>query len=175
MAVLVEGISVVVRHDAIASRCPGSWNGFVTAVPNKTLCADQHLARVEFMAPDDVKAYVARLDEFGIRHRVASRPGDVIVIDQVAGPTSKCDWVETGTIKLQGGEIYVARLAGDQTNMVATPTGWTYAGSLSNKFAFVRGGAANTTMTYLRHENGLDVFLDLSTGGEMYIGRTPKE
>jgi hypothetical protein len=38
MAVLVEAMSVEVRRDAIDARYPGSWQGFLRAVLNRTLC-----------------------------------------------------------------------------------------------------------------------------------------
>jgi hypothetical protein len=69
MAVLVEGISVIVRRDAVQSLYPGGWEGFVADAPNKTLCADPNLARVGFMAPDDVKAFVAQLERVGLSER----------------------------------------------------------------------------------------------------------
>ena len=58
MAVLVEAISVVVRRDAIGARYPGGWRGFLSIVPNSTLCADDDLVRVGFMAPPDVEAFI---------------------------------------------------------------------------------------------------------------------
>ncbi len=68
-----------------------------------------------------------------------------------------------------------ARLAGDQANTVATPSGWKYAGSLSEKLGFVPKATAEQATRFLRHENGLDVFLDLVTGREVYVGRTSKK
>ena len=57
MAVLVEGISVIVRRDAIESKYDGGWDTFVDNVPNATLCADDEIARVGFMGPADVEAF----------------------------------------------------------------------------------------------------------------------
>ena len=61
MAVLVEGISVIIRRRVIEEKFPGGWDAFVEDVPNETLCADDELARVGFMSPDDVKAYCKKL------------------------------------------------------------------------------------------------------------------
>ncbi len=46
MAVLAEGISVIVRLDAIARLMDDDWARFVAIVPNQTLCCDNELARV---------------------------------------------------------------------------------------------------------------------------------
>jgi hypothetical protein len=46
MAVLCEGISVIVRRDAIDKDFDGGWSGFEALVPNSTLCTDGELARV---------------------------------------------------------------------------------------------------------------------------------
>lgn len=54
MAVLVEAISVIVRADAITSKLTNEFDGFKKLVANDTLCADNELARVGFIAPDDV-------------------------------------------------------------------------------------------------------------------------
>lgn len=51
MAVLVEGISAVIRRKAIDAKLAGGWPRFVAEVPNATLCADDNLARVGFMSP----------------------------------------------------------------------------------------------------------------------------
>ena len=46
MAVLAEGISVIVRFDAIARLMEDDWAKFVAIVPNQALCCDNELARV---------------------------------------------------------------------------------------------------------------------------------
>ena len=55
---------------------------------------------------------------------------------------------------------------------LATPSGWTYEGSLSDRFALVRDEDVQERLKYIRTENGNDVFLDTSTGREVY---KPKE
>jgi hypothetical protein len=49
MAVLIEGLSVVVRCASIEAKHPGGHTAFACEVPNGTLCADGELARVGFM------------------------------------------------------------------------------------------------------------------------------
>jgi hypothetical protein len=47
MAALREGISVIVRRDAIDQDFDGDWPAFAALVPNSTLCTDGELARVD--------------------------------------------------------------------------------------------------------------------------------
>ena len=61
MAVLVEALSVIVRRDAIVRKYRGGWQEFLQHVPNNTFCTDDELARVGFMHPKDVEAYVTHL------------------------------------------------------------------------------------------------------------------
>jgi hypothetical protein len=54
MAVLVEAISVLVRHDAILRRFKGGWSAFCSLIPNAAWCHDDALSRIGFMTPSDV-------------------------------------------------------------------------------------------------------------------------
>ena len=51
---------------------------------------------------------------------------------------------------------------------LAAPRGWTFEGSLSQRFTFVSGEDIANRLKYLRTERGLDVFLDASTGREVF-------
>ncbi len=172
MAVLVEGISVIVRRAAIDAHFPGGWNGFARNAPNRTLCADADLARVGFMSPDDVKSFVQDLERHGLKFSDGKLAVDLVVVDQVMGPTIPCSWVEFGSVQLKDGKVSACQLAGSRDRNVACPVGWKYSGSLSEKFGFVPNGAMSETMKFLRRENGVDVYLDLTSGKEVYMGRT---
>ncbi len=50
MAVLVEGLSVIIRADCLQNF--ETWDAFKEIVPNETMCADGELVRVGFMSPD---------------------------------------------------------------------------------------------------------------------------
>jgi len=91
MAVLVEAISVVVRRDAIASKYPGGWDAFVDDVPNATLCFDGEVARVGFMAPPDVKAFLKHLERKGLQILDNGKFIDIAVVDQQTGFTRECN------------------------------------------------------------------------------------
>ena len=49
------------------------------------------------MAPADVEVYVLTLQKAGLRFVEQGRCRDIVVIDQIQGPTLPCDWVEIGT------------------------------------------------------------------------------
>ena len=61
MAVLVEGISVLIRKDAVRNKMIGGEDRLRLLIPNATYCDDGELARVGFMTPTDVRAFVEEL------------------------------------------------------------------------------------------------------------------
>jgi len=183
MAVLVEGVSVIVRKDAIAKKYRGGWRAFVSHVPNATFCDDEEIARVGFMTPDDVNAYVGNLEQEGLIFEKDGKAVDLAVVDQFAGPTVTCEWIEFALLKYnENGWIsacWFRRGLQDPTAVhtdrlslqVATPVGWTFENSLSKSARFVRKDQLNAHLKFLRSERDLDVYLDLQSGKEVYIGR----
>lgn len=87
MAVLVETISVIVRRDAIETRFAGRWDRFLGIVPNLTLCYDDDLARIGFMSPPDVGAFIQLLENGGLTFARNQQAIDIAVVDQMRGPT----------------------------------------------------------------------------------------
>ena len=73
MAVLVEGISIIIRRETIEKKLPGGWAFFKRAIPAATSCFDDHLARVAFMMPQDAQAYIEHLEQFGLIYLVDDR------------------------------------------------------------------------------------------------------
>lgn len=175
MAVLIEGISVVVRCSAIAERFPGAWPAFRDAIPNTTLCCDNELARIGFMAPDDANAHIERLSAQGILYLAEGKARDLVIADQQYGLTAPCDWAEFGRVDWAGDpkkKIAACRAVGSQCRQVYTPEGWAYETSLSSQYRFVADGWVPEFMQFLRRENGLDVYRDLETGREVFVGRS---
>jgi|ADurb_Gel_03_Slu_FD_contig_21_1790577_length_603_multi_3_in_0_out_0_2 hypothetical protein len=58
---------------------------------------------------------------------------------------------------------------------LAIPTGWDYDHSLSAAPNFVADGDMRDRMRFLRHENGKDVYLEVSTGKELFVARPRAE
>jgi len=175
VAVLAEGISVVVRLDAIARLMEDDWANFLGIVPNDTMCCDNELARVGFMDPKDVEAFVGVLERRGFQYRdPGGRPVDLVVVDQQRGPAVPCDWIEWGQVSMSGdgGSVSACRLKGGQETQLYTPEGWDFEGSLSQRFGFQAIGDPDKRYRYLRTQEGIDVYFDIATGREVYAGRT---
>ena len=181
MAVLVEAISVIVRRDSINRSYIGGWAGFLSHVPNSTLCADNELARVGFMDPKNVERFISDLQHHGLVFLSDGKSIDIAVIDQQQGPTELCDWLEFARLPFGDHGGYIAacwlfegpRIAAglhvsELKFNLATPAGWTFEGSLSERFIFVPNEKSMDRLKYLRSENGCDVFLDTSTGHEVF-------
>jgi len=181
MAVLVEAISVVVRRDAIDRSFGGGWEGFAALVPNATLCTDGERARVSFMSPKATKNFVDQIKAAGLVYSSQGKCVDIAVVDQQRGPTMPCDWLEFARISHGETDGHIPAcwlfeeprlVAGvhmrDLETELATPDGWHYEGSLSEKPDWDSDEDESTRMKYVRTEDGLDVFLDTSTEKEVF-------
>lgn len=174
MAVLIEAISVVIRRVAIERNYPGAWGAFVRDVPNQTLCADRDIARVGFMSPSDVGAYVMYLEGLGLKYKENGKAKDLVVVDQQQGPLVDCDWVEYGYMNIDDkseNRVAVCRLCGSTESALITPDVWKYEGSLSHSRVFVPSGDKSEIIRFLRNEGNTDVYLNTLTGEEVYIGK----
>lgn len=175
MAVLIEGLSVVIRVDAINARYPGGWEAFASNAPNASVCWDGELARAGFMMPTDTRAYVKTLENLGLIHLVDGMARDFVVVDQLQGPATPCEWIEVGHVNLEHDlerRVLAARLKGSKQQLVYTPDEWTFERSLSRSFGYAPEAHRDKSLTFLRHESGLDVYLNSITGTEVYVGRT---
>lgn len=178
MAVLVEAYSVLIRRDSIATAFEGGWEALLASVPNNTLCFDDHLARIGFMAPADAGHFMDRLAVGGLVYvNAEEQPQDFVVADQLTGISMDCWWIEMFHADHfgSGTKVMAARFAGDQSWDIAVPKGWNYEQSLSRKTLFMTPKEEKTRLILLRHEKGQDVYLDLNTGKEVYVGRTSRE
>lgn len=174
MAVIVEGISVIVRCESIEASYPGGWEGYVKDAPNQTFCTDELLARVGFMARFDVGTFISRLAGLGFEFVRDDKAIDVCVVDQHQGPTSWCDWLEYGHMDILGTTDRVAACwaVGDTRLEFAVPDGWNFQNSLTRDHNFIPNENVRERLELIRHENGVDVFRDRSSGKEVYMGRT---
>jgi hypothetical protein len=176
MAVLVEGISVIIRADSLLNKYSGGWEQFERTAPNNTLCADGEIAAVAFMTPLDVEQFTQKLQELGLEYMRDGEAIDIAVADQLHGILSKCSWLEFGRVPANGTDQRVAacRLAGGKSKEFVTPPDWTFAKSLSANSTFVPNERVKDEMRYLRREGAVDVYLCVATGKEMFVGRTSK-
>lgn len=152
MAVLVEGTSVIVRRSSISQKMPGGWSAFVSLAPNSTMCADDDLARVGFLELNEAQAFVERLEAEGLVFLSGGQAVDIAILDQHAGLTIACDWLEFTRIRWgkerDSGHRVGACWLWDQPRVaagihmpagglqLATPAGWKFEGSLSHQLTF---------------------------------------
>lgn len=175
MAVLIEGISVVIRWPSIVSKFAGGPKSFLASVPNQTMCSDSELVSIRFMAPPDVQSYVEFLCRHGLTHKLNNKAVDVVAVDQIEGIMTDCDWLNFGEIHWQNNPDQPVSVCGAEPtrqHRVFFPPNWVYENSLSAEFNFVEGQSLPEHMKFLRHENGVDVLLDTNTGIEHYMGRS---
>lgn len=172
MSVLIEAISVVVKKRAIEDRFPGGMAKFVETVPNRTCCVDDHLVRVGFMAPHDVHDFVGQLETCGLVYLQDGRPADMVVVDQLQGPTVECDWVRLVRLQLDVGAILVAcsNEDGPDPERVAIPEGWKFSGSLSDCHTFIPSDEVDRHFDCLSPDRDVVEFQDKRTGKKLYMG-----
>ena len=172
MPVLVEANSVIVRVAAINDRYAGGWSAFADDVPNSTLCSDDEVASVGFMDPNDCGGFIAGLERRGLTFLHDGQSRDIPVAMQGSGITVPCDWLEYGDVDVNPGQtIAVVQLKGTANQRVVCPAGWRYEKSLSRQYAAAPAGQETKSLKFLRHQDGLDVYLNTLTGTEVFIGR----
>ena len=172
MAVLVEANSVIVRVPAIRERYVGGWPAFADDAPNNTLCSDGDVARIGFMDPNDAESFIASLERRGLIFLRAGESQDIAFAVQGSGLTVPCDWLEYGQIDVKpGATVAAVWLKGATPGQVFCPTGWTYERSLSRQYAVTPAEHLEKSLKFLRHQDGLDAYLNLLTGAEVFIGR----
>jgi hypothetical protein len=185
MAVLIEGISVVVLRSAIEQKLLGGWSAFEQLVPNQTLCADRQLARVGFMHPNDVQAFVARLTVAGLLHLERDCCQDLAVVDQQSGPTRPAPWLRfaRGPLDSSGATVALAWSHPGAPGVepghfeaalaeLATPANWCHARSISAEFSWVPTEDIDARLEILNHTDGVDRVRDRVTGQVGFIGRS---
>jgi hypothetical protein len=173
MPVLVEANSIIVRVAAIHDRFAGGFAAFANDVPNSTLCSDGEVARVGFMNPNDGSDYIDRLIGFGLIFKRGEQCEDIGVAIQSEGLALPCDWLDYGTIEIAPGQsVCAVWLKGSAGRQVFCPERWSYEKSLSRQYTVVPPQHVGKALTFLRHDNGIDVYRDALTGKEVFIGRT---
>jgi hypothetical protein len=171
MAVLIEAISVVIRVDSIQRQFSGGWPEFKKSVPNRTLCDDNEIARVGFMTPADVQAFVRVLESRGLTHLRDRTAADCVVVEQMHGPCNACEWIEFGSVMIEEHQVDAGRLKGSTVRQLATPEGWTFENSLSCSFGFVPKGELDKSLRLLRREDDLEIYWNALAGKEVYVRR----
>lgn len=169
MGVLIEGISVVVRREAIERTLPGGFEQFQRLIPNATACSDAHLTRVGFMTPPDVKAFVDSLVARNLTFHNGQQFVDVAVVDQHHGPKAPTPWLTI--IQVPDGFTF-AYLTGHGPGDLMTPARWSPETSLARTGTFVDNADLDTVLTPRERTGNLQAVFDRRLNKPMYIGRT---
>jgi hypothetical protein len=174
MSVLVEGVSVIIKMDAILKKIINGWDGFEALIPNQTMCTDGEIVRIGFMRTEDAIIFVENLQLYGLHFLQDNKAIDMVLADQMFHLTPECDWLELGHVNSGHNDALVVagRLFGSQVTQLATPSYWIYEGSLSATYECFTNDHEENGLKFIRHENGVDVYLNPLTGKEMYVGRT---
>jgi len=189
MPVLCECISVIIKCSSIERYFKGGMDAFYKIIPNDTARSDGELFGVGFMNPMDVKSFIDVLENGGLQFqqskgfslkRLKNRSqNDIVVVDQFMGPTTDCDWIEFSQFPVGENNTMVSacwlfegtrfglgpQISEEQLNNLAVPHGWTPDQTESISF---HPDYESDRFTFLRHENGLDVYLENATGKEHY-------
>ena len=170
MAVLIEAINVVIQLETLRARYPGGIEGYQDACPNRSFCADDHLARVGFLQPAEMEAFAGKLEELGL---VAIKDGacaDFAIVDQLQGPIAPCAWFEWGR---HADGFNLGWLAGTKPGTVLVPHGWTLEDSLNIDAIVPRDASRDRDgLEFVREGDELDVYRDPETGREVYMRKT---
>ncbi len=171
MAVLIEGISVVVRCNAIVTAYKGGPGQFTAEVPNGSLRADGLIAAVTFMHPTDVEQYVRLLEARGLVFQDEEGTRDIVVVDQRTGFCNPCAWADFGTTPWNGDQnrlVAVCAIDADQPQKVVVPDGWAYETSLTARHRFVESDPVTEGLRFVRRDGDVNVYFDEKTGKEFY-------
>ena len=166
MSVLVEALSVIVRCTTLEAKYPGGVEGYRRASPNRTFCADENLTRIGFMVPADAQRWIDHLVTVGLSFAVEGMAGEIVLIDQLTGPTKPCRWLKGGKNPRGFSAVW---LAGTEPGELAHPPGWTPNQSAS--FTRVPTNAVADRVLHMTSVSGVDVLLDFKSGKEVYVGR----
>jgi len=174
MAVLVEAYSVVIRKETINEKYPGGVDQYIEDCPNGTFCMDQDITRVGFMSPDDVDAYIDNLELLGFTCVNDGEYDEIAVVVQFRGFILPCEWLECLDVKIFEGDqkLMVCQIKDSAFSGVFCPRGWDYETSFSKRVVMVESEGTEKRMKFLRHEDGVDFYLDTLTGQEVFIEQT---
>lgn len=93
MAVLVEGLSVVVRNDALLRKFHGGPRRFQEGLQDESICFDNDLTCIHLRSPDEVELFIGWCESMGLTFSLGGKAADIVVLDQRQGPTLQCNWI----------------------------------------------------------------------------------
>lgn len=138
MAVLVEGVCLLLRCDAVTRLYPGGVAALAEACTADAVCADDELMALTFQDSDAAEDYLAELEQYGFRHLVNDMAVDAVLADPHIGPISPCGWAEYGQATVDSDptrRVALCAMPGTDVDELCVPKGWRFRGSLSEALA----------------------------------------
>jgi hypothetical protein len=120
------------------------------------------------MAPPNLQAFVERLERRGLTFQRDQRCVDIVVADQLMGPTAPCGWIDVGD---HSAGFRVAWLSGTEPGEIRVPPGWSPEQSLSKEHHFIPNENADQRLVPLGEHESLETYLDTETGQVVHLGR----
>ncbi len=199
MAVLIEGISVVIHIEFLISRIGDDWEKYFTRFSvgdegyyeeEGSYFTDGILACFRFYHPDDVSSFVKRLEvSFGIIYRHADASLALTIVDQELGATTYPSAIECENkiIDLDGKDIKLmicrsTKWRPTNEEVIEYPSNWSYSNSLSKSYSIEPTNHGINDLSRIHEMNELKpYFSDGKKGdgtrwysgriGEMYVNK----
>lgn len=134
MTVLVEGVSVIIKLEAIERIIPDGFEGFRQHIPNFSWCKDDKIIRLGFLDGDEAKEFVKKLEALNLVYQGSDGAQDFVIVDQIYGITIPCNWLEWGHTEFNNDpemKVAACRIAGSSDDTIVTPVDWKYENSLT--------------------------------------------
>jgi hypothetical protein len=146
MAVLVEGVCLLLRCDSVNRLYPGGVAALADECTAQAVCADEELMALTFEDSDAAEEYLAELEQYGFRHLHNDMAVDAVLADPHLGPISPCGWAEYGQAAIDSDEtkrVAICSMPGAEVSDLCVPKGWRFKGSLSEELALEDDGDEN--------------------------------
>ncbi len=172
MAVLIEGVSIVVRIATIKVRHDGGLEDFFEWISGFRYCYDDHLVAVHFKRNDTVREILDQIKQRPMRLKNEAGSWETLaVVHQVfASALAPCEWLVVG--RNSDGAVFACMKEQEQNpGSVSVPEGWQFKGSRSQKYTHRPLDMISDRFRLLRSEGLSNIYLDTRTGLEIPAGR----
>lgn len=165
MSVLVEALSLIIPRIVLDISYPGGADSFfetmlTVPLPCRHACSDDKLVSVSFFGLADARVIHDELQSLGIVGVQDDRFVELACIDQRAGPTMPCEWLEWAKHE----EGYTSCwMAGRDPGPLSAPPGWTPEQSRGMTFHDYRSDPGRAIQLG-EEADGDEIWLDFQTG-----------
>jgi len=189
MAIIIEGISVIVKDSAIQERFRGGFKKFYQTIPNRTHSYHDRIHRIVFMASKDVLSYIEFLKKHRLRFLENGECIDIAVVDMLKGPLEECPWLGFSRKNFFKGMTEFKRCDADFSVVwyqepgrgygipcdrlgrvdIASHAGWTPDNAFQ-EWEYVQEGKTDSQVIELNKKEGLTQYWYSGTGEITYSG-----